>query len=601
MAGNLRRAASIPRCERRLLGTALAALAAVAAPAGLAAQAPAAALPAVADSLNPDTFRTVLPPLGPPAGPQPRHTRYVFGHDELRWSGAFTLGELLLSIPGAFLIRAGWYGQPEAIAWAGQGAFSVEVFWDGFALDPMGDDSAGLDVGRIPLGLLSRVEVEVLPTKLRVFLVSDVQPVTRPRTEASFATGDAQTNSYRGRYLNRWANGLGLGLAADFFGTDGPQTSRGSVQTLTLWSKATWTPSSRVGVEFQVMRLGLERESQQGSQGAVPIRAADLSRRETILRAYAASAEDGMGLRFDAAFGSSSYSDSTGLEVSQEQVMTGVSYRAAAWSTELTSRLRSGRRPVELRVRASWAPLTHLVVSGYGERVSLSAGGSLSDAGASGDLALPLGLRLHGGLRFRDYQAPSGLPGDTSQRVTDWSWGVTLVRRTWHADVSLARHGRFVAPAYGMFAAQVPRHTAIDVVTLTASFSIRPRPYFTLHGWYRHPLDPIQAAWEPAHHTRVSATFRSRFLPHFRRGAFDLLAEATLEGWSDGTAGLDASGNAIGLEGATVINYRIEFRLVGALLYWTLINPALERYAVVPGFPMARGLQRFGVRWEFAN
>ena len=37
------------------------------------------------------------------------------------------------------------------------------------------------------------------------------------------------------------------------------------------------------------------------------------------------------------------------------------------------------------------------------------------------------------------------------------------------------------------------------------------------------------------------------------------------------------------------------------VLFWTMRNSQLERYDVVPGFEMPRGLQRFGVRWEFAN
>lgn len=570
-------------------------------PSRLTAQTPDTTSTSIPDSLSPDTFRTVLPVLGPAASPQPRLTRYVFGHDELRWLGAFTLGDLLLHVPGVFLVRAGWYGQPEVIAYSGQGAASIEVFWDGFALDPLGDDSAGLDVGRIPIGLLSRVEVEVLPTRLRVHLLSDVQPVRRPRTEASFATGDAQTNSYRGRYLNRWRSGFGLSLAADFFGTDGPTTSRGTVQNLSLWGKATWTPSPRVGVEYQLLRIGLERQPQPGLQAAAPINGANLDRTDAFVRAHAATGADGMGLRFDALFGTSRYADTTGLEVSQEQMATGVSYRSSTWSAETALRLRSGERPVQLRARLSWAPVRGVVVSGYAERTSVAGGGSVNDAGASGELGLFAGLRFHGAARWRKYRASSQVEGDTTQSVGDWSWGFSWIRPRWDVDVTLARHGRFIAPAYGLFRAQLPRTTEIDVVTLTAALAVRPRPYLTLHGWYRHPVDPIHAAYEPPHHTRLAATFRSQFLPRFRRGALDVLVEAALEGWGDGTAGIDAGGNPIALEGATVVNYRVEFRLVGALLYWTLINPNLERYAVLPGFPMARSLQRFGVRWEFQN
>ena len=549
------------------------------------------------DSLSPDSFSAVLPPLGPPAGPLPSAGRVVFDRDALVFSGALTLGELLQAVPGAFLARAGWYGLPEVVHYAGQGASSVEVYWDGYALDPMGEDSAGFDVGRIPLGLLRRVEVEVLPTVLRVHLVSDTQPVRRPRTETSFATGDGQTNSYRIRYLNRWAGGAGLGLGVNWFGTNGARSTPARSSDLTLWAKASWAATTRFGVEAQLMRYSLDRAS---LQDVLPGRR--VYRSDMILRAFSSSREDGLGLRFDALLGASSYGDSAGAEAARiAQGAVFAAYRAERWSAEAVGRVRDARMPLEVELRGSVAALRRLTAHGYAIRRTLLGGRGSSEAGGSVSW-MPLGpFRLEGAFRARDAVAVPALAWDTSQSVKDWSVGVGVASRRADLDVSLERHGWYVAPAYGTFGGLVPLATAIDVRTVTVRFALRPKAYFTLAGWYRHPIDALTAAYEPPHHARTSATFRSRFLPRYRRGALDVLVQAALESWSDGVMGADSAGTAIGLDGHGSLDWLVEVRLLGAVIYWTLRNSQLERYEVVPGAELARSLQRYGVRWEFTN
>lgn len=554
-----------------------------------------------ADTISADSFRTVLPTLGPPPGPLPRGGRIVFDEDALHFLGALTLGELLQHVPGVFLVRAGWFGQGETVAYAGQGAASVELFWDGLALDPLGEDSTGFDLGRFSLGLVRRVEVEVLPSALRVYLISDTQPVRRARTETSFATGDAQTNTYRIRYLNRWAAGTGVGLGVNWFGTNGPSTSPANVSDLALWAKGTWTPTPRVGVEVQQLRYSLQRQLLQRA-GAPSLPAVDVHRTDAFVRAFAATRDDGMGLRLDALFGSSTYGDSSGaLERRIHQGAATVGYRSAVWSGELTTRIRDTRTPLEIRLRGAWQPLRFVTVSAYAARWTHLADRHSSEAGAAGELRLLRPLALHGALRWRDRVAAPAVLADTAQRITDWSGGVAVGLSRLSLDVTVARHGFFEAPAFGTFAALLPRGTSIDVTTLTAAFSLRPVSYLSLSGWYRHPLDPIRAAFEPPHHSRIAARLESRMLTKFRRGVFDLVLQAGLEGWGDGVAGTDSTGNDLVLHGATTVDYLVEIRLVGAVLFWTLRNAGVERYDLLPGYEQARSLQRFGVRWEFTN
>ena len=568
-----------------------------------AGQSPADTVPPP-DSLSPDTFRAQLPRLGAPPGPLPSEGRVVFDRDALWYSGSFTLGELLERVPGVFFVRAGWFGRPEVVHYAGQGASSIEVFWDGFALDPLGRDSAGIDVGQISLGLLQRVEVEVLPTQLRIYLFSDAQTVRRPRTETSFAAGDQGTNTYRIRYLNRWKDGTGLGVCVEFLGTAAGVVSGGHSNNLTLWGKGSWVPSSRFGVEYQAISTSVNRDPfQVNAPSGTPftIDNPQSHRTDAFLRGYVATRDDGMGLRFDALAGSTSYTDalaSLGRDELQGAAIIG--YREAHWSGEFTTRVRDTSTPFEVELRAALSPFAALTMSGSVDERSHVAGRHSLDASLGAEFRPWRALAIHGAARVRDAVAAPAVVTDTAQRVTDVSAGVALTSRVADLDVSFTRHGGFAAPLYGVFDSLVPAYPSVPVRTVTASFAYRPTMYLTLSGWYRHPLDPLTSAYEPPHHSRLWATFRSRLLPILRRNAFDFTAEVAMEGWSRGALGADQAGAPLLLRGATVLDYRIEMRLVSAALFWTFRNARSERFSVIPGVDATQG-QRYGVRWEFTN
>ena len=558
----------------------------------------------VPDSLRPDSFLPQLPRLGAPPGPLPKAGRIVFGHDELWFSGALDLGELLARIPGVFLVRAGWFGRQEVLHYAGQGAASVEVFWDGFALDPLGRDSAGVDLSQISLGLLQRVEVEVLPTVVRVYLFSDAQLVRRPRTETSFATGDASTNTYRVRYLNRWKSGLGGGVGVEYLGTAGSNSSSHS-NSYILWGKGTWSPSPRLGVEYQAVSVTVNRDGYPVTAAggtAFTLPNPDSHRTDLFVRGYAATRDDGMGLRLDALAGSTSYTDSVAALARDElQGAVIVGYRAERWSAELTTRVRDSATPFEAQLRAALSPFRLLTVSGSVDgRTHTGARHSL-DASAGAELRPVRALALHGAVRMRDAVALPAVLADTAQQVTDVSGGVSLTSTRADLDVSYDRHGAFTAPLYGTFDSVVTAYSSLPVRTVTASFALRPMLWFTVAGWYRHPLDPVTSAYEPPHHARMTATFRTRLLPVLRRNAFDFTAEVGVESWSHGAMGVDGSGNPVRLPGAMVFDYRAEMRLLGAALFWTIRNARDEHYALIPGVSMPPPAQRYGVRWEFTN
>jgi len=557
---------------------------------------------ALPDSLNPDSLRPVMPTLGPAPGPLPAANRYVFDADALRWSGAQTLGELLARIPGVYLVRAGWFGQAETVSYAGQGARSIELDWDGFVLDPIGADSAGFDTGRFDIGLLRRVEVEVLPTVLRVHLISDVQTVRRARTEASFATGDAATNSYRLRYLNRWRNGAGLSVGASFLGSEGPPPASASVSQLQLFGKLTWLVGDRTGIEVLFDAASISREALTRTLGGgTPVAGIDGHRNDLFVRAFTASRPDGMGLRLDAVLGSSSYGDTSRTSDSTAgQASLTAGYRAERWSVESWGRMRDGRDQADLGARAAWSPLRLLTLTGSAGRRTFLGSHSFREAALGAEFRPLDWVALHGDLRSRRLDDSLFTAADTAESPADWRAGIGITRRLFDLDVSFGHQGALTAPAFGWFRAQVPNAGAEATGTMELSWQLRLRPWLSLGGWVRNPSSR-RIPFDPPTHSITALTFRSAFLPKFRRNVFDLMFRLQMEGWGRGVAGFDSTGAAIPLPGHVIFDFHVQFRLVGALIYWTMRNTQREYYSSIPGFDMPRSLQRFGIRWEFAN
>jgi hypothetical protein len=555
---------------------------------------------ALPDSLNPDSTRAVLP-AATPLGPRPAVTRVVFDADAIRWSGAVTLGELLARIPGVTLIRAGGYGQPETVSYRGQGAGSVEYYRDGYQLDPLGEDSVSFDTQRFDIGLYRRIEVEALPTVLRVYFITDTQVAVRPRTEASFATGDASTNSYRIRYLNRWRNGAGLAVGVSYLGTAGPSTSPAKSNQLTLTGKFTWMPTERSGIELQGSTWTLDADAISPRAGGVVLDARKVHRTDVFLRAFAASRTDGLGFRLDGIVGGSTYTDSSvALATREGQGSVTLSYAASHLSGSVYGRLRDSRAPLEAGASAAVSPLRPLTLSASARRRTVLGGFGSSDLSGAAEFRLLPWIAVHGDVRWRRLQDSMFVASDTAQTVLDWEGGVGVSGKLISFDLSMTSQGDFSAPTFGIFRHQVPQLFTKGATAPQLSYRFQPRSWFSISGWIRNPsTDSIP--WDPPMHSLTRVAFRSQFLPQFRRGIFDLEAMMDIEAWGSGVMGRDAGGAPIRFTGHSTFNFWLQFKLVGALVYWTLRNTQYEHYQLLPGFAAPRAQQRFGIRWEFTN
>jgi len=262
------------------------------------------------DSTAGDTLPHYLPvfPEPIPPGPLPRGARYSFPADSFALSNIQTLSDLLAHIPGVYVARGGIYGAAEPVLFGGRGPAGLELYWDGVPYLPVGRDSLYLDPARISLGPLERVDVVVLPASLRVYLVTHRQRSTATASHVGVASGEISTANYRGAYLRRWRSGLGLSLVADYNNNNGVGgTSSTPFNSVDLWLKAEYLPNPRLGASYQILSSTWHRS------GGTSRADWHSQRRDAIVRLFAASRDDGLGLRAQASFATASTSRDTAL------------------------------------------------------------------------------------------------------------------------------------------------------------------------------------------------------------------------------------------------------------------------------------------------
>jgi len=550
-----------------------------------------------------DTTPAYLPAFAAarPEGPLPRGTRYAFPADSFAFSNAQTLADLLAHIPGVYVARGGMYGQAEVVLYGGRGPAGVEVYWDGVPYLPLGRDSVYLDLGRISLAPLERVDVLVLPATLRIYLVTARQQSTATASQVRIATGQARTANYRGSYERRWRSGLGLSLVADYNNNDGVSGSSSTpFNSVDLWLKAEYLPTPKVGVSYQIASSSWKR-SPSDQPGLTDHFA--YKRRDGIFRLFAGAREDGLGPRLDVAFVTTSASADTavtGRSLSQGALALG--NRWGHGHVGVTLRSQDEDRPWQLEGSAAWIPLRPLTLAADARRARYSNSRNGERLHLAAGLALPLGLTARGDVAWaHDLQAPA-LPSDTAQRTTDISGALRWDRHRITVEVGLARRDSFVPlghpaglrPLGGLGPTQATRY-----LTVHAAFEPLPGVHFS--GWYFDPSVSSGNDFEPPYHARVSATFYSKFWRVYKSGIFALRGEIAMDSWSRGTAGLDTTGNVLALPGATFMEVNVEVQIAGVTIFWIQRNMNGMRGGYVPGLDYPRRYQFYGVRWLFTN
>ncbi len=535
-----------------------------------------------------------------PVGPLPPGSRYRFTRESMIWTSSLTLSDLLTVIPGVYIARAGFFGQPEYVMYAGRGAQSIEIFWDGLPLHPVGPDSVYLDPARFNLSYLRQVDVEVLPAKLRVYLVSERHESPDARSVLRVTAGSFSTAQYAGLFQRRWGSGLALNLAGDFTASDGGPNPGRNDQYLDLWAKLEWLiPDAPIGVAYQIRRQGQERDPQTAEGGlGVPARVGD--RTEFLFKIFSGNRTDGLGLRGEAGVGSTKWSsDSVPLNQSIRQAYTRVRF-ARPWLTlEALGRVADTRVRSELEAKIGWVPLSGIVLAGEARWQRFTADRTArSFVGSAG---LHLGpLSVTGRITEGDVLHSPAILTDTVQRVEDASVRVALNTTLLSGGIGLARRDAFLPRPIP----DVPDYPALGS-SVAATYIIADaglRPFFPLFltARYSHPRTQ-PADFQPPKHGRGEITFRSKFWRTFRSGVFDFMLRYAFEFWSTGTAGFNAAGVPVELPGATFQEWFVQVQLVGFKAFWNLRNARQSRAQYIPGLTYPTNAQTFGVRWEFTN
>lgn len=554
------------------------------------------------DTLPADTVAVVRPvvPAALPAGPLPPGTRYTFTADSVLLSGGYTLSDLLLRIPGVYVARGGFYGQAEPVLLAGRGALALEVFWDGVPYLPLGRDSIFLDPARIPLAPLERIDVVVLPTVLRAYLVTARHAASEPLTAVHVLTGQQLDFArYQGAFARRWRSGLGLAVLADLNALDGePQGSTTGFDAVDLWLAAEYVPGPRFGVSYQVLSADWTRDER-----AAAVDGRTSHRVDHTVRAFLARRPDGLGTRIELTGSTSTIGEDSALgRRSGWQAGAALRHVARRGHAGLTAWTGDARRPFEIEASGSWIPLRGLSVVASARQSSYAGSRSGTRVHGGAGLELPYGFSAHGDVVWSRQPAAPFVTAADAQETTDLAAAVGWRSRWARVELGGGRRDPFT-PA-GAPAGLKP------IGSLGPSFSTRYVSAFAsvappflggleLSGWYVNPEEPLASDFEPPHHARVSAVFRSKFWRTFPSGILTLRGEVAVESWSEGRGGRDSTGVPFVLYGRTFVDTNIEIRLGDATIVWVLRNARATRAGYVPGLGYPIAVQYFGVRWTF--
>ncbi len=377
------------------------------------------------------------------SGPLPLGTRYTFTSDSVLLSNARTLSDLLAHIPGVFVARGGWYGEPEIVLYGGRGPASLEVYWDGVPMLPLGRDSVYLDPARIPLGPIERADVIVLPASLRVYLVTAQHRSTTPRTQIGIVTGQQDIADYRAGYATRTRSGFGISMLADWasIGLGSPGHTSPPFATSDIWLKADYVPEGgRVGASFQVSSSSWHRSL--APDGRVDGWRQD--RRDRQLRLFVAQRDDGLGWRFTTTVGTSGISHDT--LVPKRTISVASVEAIQAWpnaTVAAVARLGAAGTPQQFEGRAGWMPIHPLTLAATIRQTVYSNHRAGVRAFATAGLTLPLGVSARAEVAWQhDVQAPF-VTTDQVQQTLDVAGWVRVENRLLTLEVGRGRRDPF--------------------------------------------------------------------------------------------------------------------------------------------------------------
>jgi hypothetical protein len=565
----------------------------------------------IPDSLkvNRDSIKAPIGRFADPAtyeiGPQ-----YEWNREQLFATGALTVVDLLDRIPGVTTYRSGWLATPQTATYNADFR-RVRIFYDGVELDALDNTTGGLiDLSTVQLWTLEHLSIERTASELRLYMRTWRVENTDPYTRVDIATGNEDTNLYRGFYGKRFDNGGVLQFAGQQYGVTSPRFA-GSGDGLSLLSRIgiarkTWS------VDGFVNRTHANRDTQRPAvaSGRPPVLALDATRTDAYLRAAVGQVGSGpwaqatvasLGFKGttgpDRSVGATSQPDTLPRKSSETQYNLSAGYTLGPARVEVQDRLRalggasynsvSGR----LDVATPFA-----VLSGFAEH-----------DGFRQVTNLDAGIRLQP-LSFIAVAGSVGRATPSSQSNPNSGIGSVLNGTSARGEVALRIFGPWVS--VGMISAEKAEGLAPIVYdtlllptasgrTKASTGSIR-GPIgrgFGIDAWITR-WDSTRS-YQPQYESRSEINFANNFRKRFPRGDFEVRVAGVYE--YRGHNIFPSSAGDIRTGAAKTLSALLEIRILRAVISYQQRNILAYPHEVVPGFEMPRVLAIYGVRWDFWN
>jgi hypothetical protein len=538
--------------------------------------------------------------------------RLHWSKDSLFATGALSVADLLERVPGITTLRAGWIASPTNAAYMGD-VRRVRVFYDGISMDGLDPRGQGvLDLSRINLWGVEDAVVEQGPEEVRVYLRSWRVDNTTPYTRTDIATGDQQTNLYRGYFGRRFDNGAAIQFGAQQYGTTPPSTYGTSSDQLGLvgrvgWAKRDWS------VDAHVTRTSGQRGSFFGETDGDSISTVPSTRSDAYLRVGFRD-PDTSAVWWQAMAVASSFSY-TGIhtlivtnplsrfylpslgsldssEFRSQYIVTAGTVRGPLRLSGTERLYGSGGAHMSTPSARASLVLNRLALSAFVEAKS-------ADSISRGDVTAQFSP-----LSFLTLTGAVGRSSDT--RVADSSFTANYIRaeaglrlhNLWFIGGVLRRDSVRLSPPHVFDTLFVPTYDA-KATGITAA--VRGQVYRLL----RADLSAVRwndsvGYYRPRYETRAELSARTNLIDKFPSGNLGLMGSIVHE-YRDAVRYPLANGAVLSVPGYRTISTLVEIRILSATISWQFRNLLGEKYSQVPSFVMPRQTNFYGVRWEFFN
>jgi hypothetical protein len=555
-----------------------------------------------ADSIKADSIK---PPIGRFADPMTYEVgpQYDYDRAQLFATGALTLVDLLDRIPGITTFRSGWLATPQVATMNGDFR-RVRIFYDGLELDNLDNTTGGvLDLSTIQIWTLEHLTIERSASELRIYMRTWRVENTDPYTRVDVATGNEDTNLYRGFYGKRFDNGGVLQVGGQQYGVLSPRFA-GAGDELSLLARI-GIARKEWSVDAFVDRTHATRDLQRPAFGLPPVLSLDATHTNAYLRAAVGSMNGGPWAQVTVA--------SLGFKGK-----TGADHSVGAINQPDTTE----RRIFETQYNASGGFTAGPARFEVGDRLRAIEGSTYNTFSGRADFVTPFGvlsgLAEHDGFRnatnadvgARVQPLPFlALSGSFATTVPGSNGPVSLAKTTSaRGEVGLKILGPWIS------AGVISNDKTEGLAPVVYDTLLLPTPAgrstaqtlsirgplgrgFGIDSWVTR-WDAMRP-YQPQYQSRSELNFTNDFIKRFPRGDFSLHVAGIYEYRGHMLFPLAAGDENVA--GWRTVTGLLEIRILRAVISYQQRNLLSYQYFVIPGFEMPRVLAIYGVRWDFWN